>query len=127
MRLNIRSVASAVLCVSVILPINGRADVNETANIDNVVAQAIRPVMERYNVPGMAVGIVMKGQYHVYYYGVASRATAAPVESGTLFEVGSVSKTFTATLAAYAQIRGALSMSDMTSNHIPSLRGSSFD
>jgi beta-lactamase class C len=75
----------------------------------------------------MAVGIAAKGQSYVYDYGVASKATGKPVTSNTLFEIGSVSKTFTATLASYAQVSGRLSLSDSASTYLPSLRGSNFD
>jgi beta-lactamase class C len=127
MRLNIQSAVIAVLCASVLLPENGRAAGDEKANIEKVVAQAIRPVMQRYGLPGVAVGIVITGQSYVYDYGVASKATGRPITRNTLFEIGSISKTFTATLASYAQISGKLSLSDSASKYLPSLRGSSFD
>jgi beta-lactamase class C len=127
MRLNIRSAVIAVLCASVLLPMNSHAADDQRANIEKVVAQAIRPVMQRYGVPGVAVGIVISGQSYVYDYGVASKATGRPITRNTLFEIGSVSKTFTATLASYAQVSGKLSLSDSASKYLPSLRGSSFD
>ncbi len=77
--------------------------------------------------PGMAIGIIASGQTFVFNRGVASRATARPVDDDTLFEIGSVSKTFTATLAAYAQVSGKLSLSDKTSQYLPALRGSNWD
>lgn len=83
--------------------------------------------MEREGIPGMAVGIVFNGQSYVFNYGLASRATGKPVTSETLFEIGSVSKTFTATLAAYAQAGGHLSLADPASKYLPALRGSRFD
>lgn len=126
MRPNIQSAAIVILCVSVLLSMNSHA-ADERAKIEKVVAQAVRPVMERYGVPGIAVGIVTKGQRYVYDYGIASKSTGRPVTSDTLFEIGSVSKTFTATLASYAQVSGKLSLSDMASKYLPSLRGSSFD
>ncbi|MFZ2956958.1 MAG: class C beta-lactamase [Candidatus Ozemobacteraceae bacterium] len=95
--------------------------------VEIVVAQAIRPVMEQYRIPGMAVGITMNGEIYIYNYGFASKATGRPVTNNTLFEIGSISKTFTATLAAYAQVRGYLSLSDSVSKYLPSLYGSSFD
>jgi beta-lactamase class C len=100
---------------------------DEKANVEKRIAQAIHPVMESYGIPGMAVGIVVNGRSYVFDYGAASKATGKPVESDTLFEVGSVSKTFTATLASYAQVGGQLSLSDNASKYLPSLRGSSFD
>jgi len=62
----------------------------------------------------------------VFNYGVASTETKKPVTQGTLFEIGSISKTFTATLATYAQISGDLSLSDKTSKYLLSLRDSKF-
>ena len=41
----------------------------------------------------------------------------------TLFEVGSVTKTFTATLTAFAREKGALSLSDPVERFLPELRG----
>jgi CubicO group peptidase (beta-lactamase class C family) len=72
-------------------------------------------------------GLVIKGRTYIYYYGVASKATGRSVTSNTLFEIGSVSRTFTATLASYAQVKGRLSLSDSASGYLSSLRGSSLD
>jgi beta-lactamase class C len=126
-RPKIQSAAIAALCASILLPMNSRAAVDRRAVVERVVAQTVRPVMARYGVPGMAVGIVTKGQNYVFDYGVASKATRRPVSSSTLFEIGSISKTFTATLASYAQVSGKLSLSDFAAKYIPSLRGSNFD
>src|SRR5947208_11884557 len=63
---------------------------------------------------------------YVFDYGVASAETGKPVTQRTLFEIGSVSKTFTATLAEYAQLNGHLRLSDPTQTYLPSLRGSAF-
>ncbi len=100
---------------------------SDAADNEEIVAQAVRPVMEHYGVPGMAVGIICDGQSRVFTYGVGSKTTGKPITDSTLFEVGSVSKTFTATLAAYAQIVGKLSLSDAASKYLPALRGSHFD
>lgn len=127
MRANLLGTAIVMLCIFTLLPTNSRAVDEEQGKIEKMVARVIRPAMERYGVPGMAVGIVMKGQGYLYCYGVASKTTGRPVTSDTLFEIGSESKTFTATLAAYAQVSGKLSLSDMVSKYIPILRGSSFD
>ena len=58
---------------------------------------------------------------------MASKENGTAVTEDTLFEIGSVSKTFKATLAAYAQATGKLSLSDKASNVLPELRGSAFD
>jgi beta-lactamase class C len=96
-------------------------------SIATAATRAVRPLMQRYHIPGMAVGIVADGRIYVYTYGVASKTTKQPVNAMTLFEIGSVSKTFTATLASYENLRRTISLSDMASTDLPALRGSSFD
>ena len=59
--------------------------------------------MQEHDVPGIAVAVTIDGQQHFFSYGVASKEKNKPVTKDTLFEIGSVSKTFTATLASYAQ------------------------
>jgi beta-lactamase class C len=75
----------------------------------------------------MAVGVTIGGRQHVFSYGVASRETKNPVTPDTLFEIGSVSKPFTATLLGYAQALGQLSLDDRIGKHLPELRGSAID
>jgi beta-lactamase class C len=87
---------------------------------------AIRPLMAKYHIAGMAVGVIEDGKPYVYNYGVASTQSGKPVTDATLFELGSVSKTFTATLASYAQLDGKLSLSDGTQQYLPTLRGRPF-
>ncbi|WP_171833799.1 class C beta-lactamase [Lichenicola cladoniae] len=125
--MNIPGAIIAVLCVCFLHPTAGDAADGSRTAVQEVVAHAIRPVMAKYGIPGMAVGIVLDGQTYVYDYGVASKASGRPVESGTLFEIGSVSKTFTATLVSYAQLGGHLSLSDTAGKYFPILRGSRFD
>jgi len=99
---------------------------NPQLSIKNAVDAAIRPLMTEYRIPGMAVGITVAGRPYVFCYGLASTATRQPVTRETLFEIGSVSKTFTATLASYAQVTGYLSLSDKVSRFLPALRGAPF-
>ena len=97
------------------------------ADLQTVVDQAIRPLMEEYKVPGMAVAVTVNGKPAFFNYGLASKENHTPVSENTLFELGSVSKTFTATLASYAIDQGKLSLSDHPSRYIPQLKGSAID
>lgn len=106
------------------------AQTRETA-IRQAVDAAIRPLMAKDRIPGMAVGVVVDGKGYVFDYGVASltaghAGTPQPVTKQTLFEIGSVSKTVTATLAALAEGEGRLSLQDTTSRFLPALRGTPF-
>jgi CubicO group peptidase (beta-lactamase class C family) len=103
------------------------ADRAGQAEAKDAVDAVILPLMREQKIPGMAVAVTIDGKSYFFNYGVASRETQQPVTSDTLFEIGSISKTFTATLASYAQLQGDLSLTDSVSKHLPSLRGSSFD
>jgi beta-lactamase class C len=95
--------------------------------LDAAVRDAAQTVMRQYKVPGLAIAVTANGRQRFYNYGVASRDTRQKVTSDTLFEIGSISKTFTATLATYAQAGGRLSLTDSPGKFLPQLRGSSFD
>ena len=100
-----------------------------TANTEDSIAlaadSAAKPIMQEYNIPGMAIGVTVNGKRSFYNYGITSKNTQQAVTNETLFEIGSISKTFTATLAAYAQEEGYLSLTDSVGKDLPSLRGSS--
>nr|WP_229597505.1 class C beta-lactamase [Providencia rettgeri] len=87
----------------------------------------IKPLMEQKQIPGMSVAISVDGKHYIYHYGVQSKQSLVPVSDKTLFEIGSLSKTFTATLAAYAQNQGKLDFSQKVSHYLPELKGSTFD
>lgn len=97
------------------------------AGVKSAVDAVIEPLQAQYGIPGVAVGISVDGKHAFYNYGVASKATHARVDNDTLFEVGSVTKTVTATLACYAQTQGKLSFSAPVTDYVSALRGSVFD
>ncbi|MGL6486455.1 FOX/MOX family class C beta-lactamase [Aeromonas hydrophila] len=92
-----------------------------------VVDDAIRPVLKQHRIPGMAVAVLKGGQAHYFNYGLADVATGTKVNEQTLFEIGSVSKTYTTTLGAYAVVKGGFKLDDKVSRHAPWLKGSAFD
>jgi len=125
---SLAAAAFFVLCATFLCAMTavGHAADDLQHRIKSAVDTAIGPVMAKYSIPGVAVGITVAGKPYVFSYGVASTETRQPVTRDTLFEIGSISKTFTATLASYAQVRGYLSLSDKTSKYLPALRDSKF-
>lgn len=109
-----------------IVPAAAHADVPETVVAD-LVDRAFRPLLVEHDVPGLAVGVIVQGRPSVFSFGVTSRDNGQPVTAHTLFELGSVSKTFTATLATYAQAQGALALDDHPGRYMPAIRGSAVD
>src|ERR1700712_1365702 len=103
----IKTVSIACMAIFASAPlvcgVNAFAAANNAQHIERVVDAAIRPLMTEHNIAGMAVGITLNGKQYFYNYGVASKQSGQKVNNATLFELGSISKTFTATLGAYAQ------------------------
>lgn len=99
----------------------------QATGLDASVRQAARQVMQQYGIPGMAIALTARGEQRFYNFGVASRATQQAVTRETLFEVGSVSKTLTVTLVAYAESLGKLQLTESPSRYLPELKGSRLD
>lgn len=97
------------------------------ATLQTRVDATIRPVMAEHDIAGMAVAITHNGQAHYFNYGVARLDDPQPVSSDTLFEIGSLSKPLTATLAALAQATGKLTLADSAGQHWPELQGSQLE
>lgn len=99
----------------------------EPAALRQLVDETIQPVMTQHKIPGMAVALLKDGKAHLFHYGLANQETGARVDDQTLFEIGSVSKTLTATLGAYGVAGGHFRLDDRVSKIDPALKGSAFD
>jgi beta-lactamase class C len=100
---------------------------DQDAKVRQAVDEAMKPVIEQYGLPGLAVAVTIAGTRHFIEYGLASKDPPVSVTRDTLFELGSISKTFTATLATYAEVEGKLSLNDNVSKYMPELKGSALD
>jgi len=119
-------IIGSVIFVAWVSAVPSPAADDPQAKIKGMVDRAVQPVMLNFSIAGMAVGLTISGKQYVFNYGVASRTTKKPVTNDTLFEIGSISKTFTATLATFVQRLGILSLGDQTSKYLPSLKASKF-
>src|SRR4030088_1528751 len=76
--------------------------------------------MQLAGVPGMAVAIVEHGQATLARgYGVRRLGSADSVDADTIFEIGSLSKAFTAAALAVLVDRGKIRWDDPVIDHIP--------
>ncbi|WP_099867281.1 class C beta-lactamase [Pararhizobium haloflavum] len=113
------SSASLTAVVALFVAIPAHADDQFQAVVD----AAVEPVMAEHGIPGMSVAVLVAGQRHVFHYGVASRETQVAVNDRTIFEIGSLSKPFTATLGAVLQAEGAVDLSASAQNLMKELQG----
>ena len=78
--------------------------------------------MERAKVPGVAVGLLSDGEEHAAGFGVTSVEHPLPVDAETLFQIGSITKTFTATVAMRLGEAGRLDLDEPVRTYLPDLR-----
>ncbi|MDO7432028.1 ADC family extended-spectrum class C beta-lactamase [Acinetobacter baumannii] len=95
--------------------------------IKKLVDQNFKPLLEKYDVPGMAVGVIQNNKKYEMYYGLQSVQDKKAVNSSTIFELGSVSKLFTATAGGYAKNKGKISFDDTPGKYWEELKNTPID
>jgi CubicO group peptidase (beta-lactamase class C family) len=83
---------------------------------------AVRAAMEETSTPGVAVGMWHKGEEHVAGLGVTSVENPLDVTPDTLFQIGSITKTFTATTAMALVEQGKLDLDVPIRTYLPELK-----
>lgn len=82
----------------------------------------IQKDMKRLHVPGVAVGVWHKGREVRAGFGVTSVENPLPVTPETLFQTGSISKTYTATLLMQLVEQGKLDLDEPVRKYMPELK-----
>lgn len=79
----------------------------------------VAETMERLRVPGVAVGVTDRGDDYTAAFGITSVDNPLPVTTSTLFQIGSTSKTFTATLLMKLVERGEIDLDAPVRRYLP--------
>jgi CubicO group peptidase (beta-lactamase class C family) len=85
-------------------------------------AQVVNRERMRWNVPGIAVGILRDGKIEKAGFGVTSLETGCPVTPDTLFEIGSNSKVFSTTALMTLVDEGKIDLNEQVTTYLPDLR-----
>src|SRR5687767_12540251 len=82
--------------------------------------QKVRAEMERERIPGLALAIVKDGKtIKAQGYGLANVELNVPATKDTVFEIGSITKQFTATLILQLAEDNKLKLNDKVRQHLP--------
>jgi CubicO group peptidase (beta-lactamase class C family) len=94
---------------------------NNQAAFDALLA-SINKLMEQYNVPGVAVSVYCDGELYEAGLGVTHAEHALPVTPDTIFQIGSITKTYTAFVLMQLVEQGKLNLSDLVIQYVPELQ-----
>ena len=85
-------------------------------------AQFVEETAEKFNIPGVAVGVWVDGKEVYACHGVTSLENPLPVEKDTLFVLGSVTKTYTATTLMRLVAEGKVKLDAPVRQYVPELK-----
>ncbi|HXB44345.1 MAG TPA: serine hydrolase domain-containing protein [Puia sp.] len=90
-----------------------------TTTLDKQVDSAVRSYISLEATVGLSIGIIKQGSVYYYGYGETARGNKKIPDEHTLFEIGSLSKTFTSILLADAVNSGAVKLDDPMNKYLP--------
>ena len=86
--------------------------------------EVVTKVMQEKHIPGLSIAVSMPGGKVIEKsYGLANVEYKQPVEKDSIFEIGSISKTFTAIGIMMLQEEGRLNVNDRITKHFPQYPG----
>lgn len=95
---------------------------NDTALLFTRLETFVTETMDAHQIPGAVVGVWQDGESRVLPFGVTSVEHPLPVTEETLFQVGSITKTFTALLIMQLVERGKLDLDEKVQAYLPTFR-----
>ncbi len=93
---------------------------NDTA--DKPLSDFVKAAAQKYGIPGVAVGVWADGQEIYASFGVTSIDNPLPVDRDTLFVLGSVTKTYTATALMCLVAKGLVELQAPVRRYVPELK-----
>lgn len=79
----------------------------------------LNKIADQEKIPGIAAVIIQNQETNFFYYGYSDIRRKMKVNENTLFEIGSMSKAFTALAILLLKNQNKLSLEDKVSNYIP--------
>lgn len=79
----------------------------------------IRELIDPYVRVGAIVGVIYKGSRLVFSFGSKSKVEDDPPDANSVFEIGSITKTFTGVLLAEMHVKGIINYNDNVGDYLP--------
>lgn len=109
-----------LILLTLLLTLYGRTQTNQVSttsdrfanDINTIVENAASTFMKDSSRVGLSIGIIKDGKTYTYYYGTSEKGKHLFPTQKTIYEIGSISKTFTGTLLANAIIDRKVKLND---------------
>lgn len=88
-------------------------------SLKSQIDEIVQSLLEWNPKSALVVGIVENGNRHVYAYGQLSHENSQKPDSDTVFEIGSISKVFTAILLSDMALKGEVQLGDPIQKYFP--------
>lgn len=112
------SVLIFVLLVSCHLSVSKEVDEDFLLQVE----QEVEKLMKQGDIPGLSLVIIKGDRQVTKNYGYSDLEKQVPVNSNTLFEIGSCSKAFTAIAITEMELQGRINLDDKVSDYLPWFR-----
>ncbi|GEP98053.1 serine hydrolase domain-containing protein [Chitinophaga cymbidii] len=101
--------------------LQGKAQSNNPLKngLDKEVEKLVRPYIQKSNTAGLILAVIHKGKVYRYSYGTVDKKRKELPKPSTLFEIGSITKTFTSLLLAEQVLEGKMSLDDPINRYLP--------
>lgn len=116
-----------IFIFSITHPASAYSERKPPRKVNQVVNKTVQAVMKKNNIPGVAVAVIYQGKHWYFTYGVINTEHNIPVTEYSLFEIGSVSKTFTGVLGGDTLARGEINLDDSVRRYWPALAASKWN
>ena len=90
-----------------------------TEELFNSICERIPDALSHHKVPGAVLGVSCEGQEFIKGFGVTNADHPLPVDEDTLFQIGSTTKTFTATAIMRLVEQGKLKLDEPIRTYLP--------
>lgn len=94
------------------------AATNTKTDPKEIVDKTVFELMQKYNIPGVAVELYVNGKPYAYNYGYEQITKATSINDKTIFELGSITKLFTNLLLAMQVSAGKMQLDAPLGNYL---------
>lgn len=85
-------------------------------------AEAVRGIQAKWSVPGITVGVLQDGAMTFHGFGTINVDTGLPVATGSIFQIGSITKVFTTTAVMRLVEAGKIELDAPISTYLPDVK-----